>query len=53
MQFSRQVVKTEKPRRFTKQAEEEMRDKQKKKQQLKKLADIKGYDMWGDHDHGY
>lgn len=53
MYCSKQVVKTEKPRRFSKQAEEEVRDKQKKKQQQKQMASQRGYDMWEDEEHGF
>ena len=42
------VVKT----KFRKQAEEEVRDTQRKKQQLKQVAQKRGYDMWEDEEHG-
>jgi hypothetical protein len=39
--------------KFRKQAEEEIRDTQKKKQQQKKIAVNRGYDMWlEDSDNG-
>lgn len=52
MYGSRQIEKIDRPRRFRKQAEEEVRDKQKKKQQQKQMAANRGYDMWEEED-GY
>ncbi len=43
---SRQVEKPAPKTKFRKQAEEEVRDKQRKKQQQKQLAESRGYDMW-------
>jgi len=50
---SRPIEKPATKTRFRKQAEEEMVDKQKKKQQLKKLSETKGYDMWKDDHDGF
>lgn len=49
---SRQLEKPAQKTKFRKQAEEEVRDKQKKKQQQKQMAANRGYDMWEEED-GY
>ena len=45
---SRQLEKPVQKTKFRKQAEEEVRDTQKKKQQQKQMATQRGYDMWED-----
>lgn len=50
---SRQLEKPVQKTKFRKQAEEEVRDKQKKKQQQKQMSlDSRGYDMWEDDTNG-
>lgn len=50
---SRQLEKPVQKTKFRKQAEEEVRDKQRKKQQQKQLAlTSRGYDMWEDDNNG-
>mgnify|MGYP001386698616 FL=1 len=49
---SRQLEKPAPKTKFRKQAEEEVRDTQKKKQQQKQMAVQRGYDMWEDSENG-
>jgi hypothetical protein len=51
---SRRLEKPVQKTKFRKQAEEEVRDKQKKKQQQKQLSQqSRGYDMWGNDEHEF
>jgi hypothetical protein len=50
---SRQLEKPALKTKFRKQAEEEVRDKQKKKQQQKQMSVDRGYDMWEGEEHEF
>lgn len=48
---SRHLEKPAPKTKFRKQADDEVRDKQRKKQQQKKIATHRGFDMWEDEQY--